>query len=862
MDVSPVDFCKSGGVDHRYLRLQTCVEQDAEIANEPYPKISCGDGKTFEFKFLGRTCFGTRLHEAILRDDIHRIAEVLEREPELLKERFTYVTYFKGNSQEGSGEAIHLAASRGHLEVLKFLVEKGASLEAMVTRNDRNHYDVLHAGVFAEGRGGSKDVIKYLLDAKAPMTANIDGHYPLHKAFQTGNKVGIALLREERHKRNLPDIEERTTPGSIATPLEFGINGGKMSEDALASVAPLTPMALHVFSGCFEGCIAHEPRCIPKWLERCRNRWPAHNLAKNVSVAELSKVLEEAPESGDALFRAITSTPRVIDEGWNPLPARVSFAPRTFFQKIYAPLNPRRTLLSFYEPESTWDYDPAHYKKPAWQSVLPTPGSADFRRPIRDVNFIVCNLSDIAGPELFLAIASAANWKNDESEALVIFENPIVRGLISFVWWQATCRIELLTLFYEFWGLALLIFDQYISAMSYWVSEDEANQRLLRGHGGGSQTDYKVNHDGQVLMQQDLKHCVDHVMVSFIGAWGMVIMLSEALSLGGFYLVGRPRSYFTANKLVPLLQGLLPIMLIVYPDCVWIGMSVVIYYWANLLKLCYFSENLAHVFLPITDLAYGLGPSLVLTVIAACAFLHALFKLKENQGIPPAVIIHESFTTLFTSELTSPDFEHPELMLRQNLFAYVCVLIFSLFFLNIFIGVISEAYAEAKENVVKRYQQDLAEVCTRYLLRCKCLRGLGFGMKLPDITAGIIILICFFCIAGAQAYAFKYNLVFENLGKIFSVFMGLSTLAAYHHPKCPWKAALDGYKKEKGDNFYLWVVYPQTAGDEMDAEYNAAIETMEHLKAKNHEIQRMMVSQASQLFEDGDDCITFNEESD
>ncbi|CAE8662578.1 unnamed protein product [Polarella glacialis] len=147
------------------------------------------------FRWNGRQCTGTDLHCAALEGDASAAQLALDSQPGTVKARFTYETVFMGRVQEGSGEAIHRAASRGHVALVKLLMAGGANLSTCVTRSGKTHYDVLHGAMFAEGRGSHLTMIQYLLGAKAEMSKNLDGRFPLHIAYTTGNIPVIRLLR-------------------------------------------------------------------------------------------------------------------------------------------------------------------------------------------------------------------------------------------------------------------------------------------------------------------------------------------------------------------------------------------------------------------------------------------------------------------------------------------------------------------------------------------------------------------------------------------------------------------------------------------------------------------------------------------
>ncbi|CAE7368512.1 mph1 [Symbiodinium sp. CCMP2592] len=88
-------------------------------------------------RWNSRPCRGNALHRAALENDLEGAQAALRKgSAALVKERFSYETEFRGQKQEGSGEAIHLAASRGNVELVKLLLAKNADLEAQVSRGE------------------------------------------------------------------------------------------------------------------------------------------------------------------------------------------------------------------------------------------------------------------------------------------------------------------------------------------------------------------------------------------------------------------------------------------------------------------------------------------------------------------------------------------------------------------------------------------------------------------------------------------------------------------------------------------------------------------------------------------------------
>ena len=121
-----------------------------------------------QFTWNSKHCTGNELHLATLKGDLEEVKRILKTSEELSKSRFTFMTVRTGgqvtmptskcisgllHSVHGSGQAIHLAASRGHLEILKELLAAKASLTDAITHDHKEHYDVLFAALL----GGHED---------------------------------------------------------------------------------------------------------------------------------------------------------------------------------------------------------------------------------------------------------------------------------------------------------------------------------------------------------------------------------------------------------------------------------------------------------------------------------------------------------------------------------------------------------------------------------------------------------------------------------------------------------------------------------------------------------------------------------
>eukprot|EP01068_Selenidium_serpulae_P018360 Selendium_serpulae@DN6451_c1_g2_i7.p1 len=83
------------------------------------------------------------------------------------------------------GDPLHYAAFAGHTAVVECLINSGADVGALTSKNNT----ALHCAAM----GGHLDTVKYLVErAHADVNArNIDGETPLHLAARGNNHLGI-----------------------------------------------------------------------------------------------------------------------------------------------------------------------------------------------------------------------------------------------------------------------------------------------------------------------------------------------------------------------------------------------------------------------------------------------------------------------------------------------------------------------------------------------------------------------------------------------------------------------------------------------------------------------------------------------
>lgn len=686
---------------------------------------SAGDA-TWHFYWNSKYCAGTEIHRYILDGKIQVVRCMLDNDPGALTTRFTYETEHKDTVQEGSGEPIHLAASRLRTkEMVELLVERRANLSACVTRGGLDHYDVLHAAVFAEGRGGSPEVVQALFDLGANQGPNRNEKWPLHLAFQTGAAEVIEQLRAKMQKDGLTD-EVIETFGE--TPLEVGLKFGRLSDVQLAKAAAMTPASLKVL-------MTSKPLCLSAFLKRCMSRGlTAVDLAQHVSVTDIVRVMAQSPEAAGALLDNLTGPPDCQAIGWNPLPNRMSLSKRSGLARLLrvgALLNPEETLTTFYIPQSQWTYDAKKFKTLAWQDHLFIDQS--WGAPILDVEVHMCHVPNLICAEFFLALPS-----NDDAQ-LAIFKNLVVRGAVSHVWWYGACRIDLMQATLSCWALSYLVFEMW-----YFRTRDQ----VMKSSG------------------------------DFIAARGIVELLHDVCQFCGYARTRSWYDYFTLCNVADLARSAIQAMLLYDVSNRNVIVFVVLVYWTRVLECFNSMKNIAKVLTPITRLLRSLLPAIFVTLVVFSAFTHVNCTLHPQKSFWRESV-WDTFSLLFTAELplTALDMDPIELAMT-----YASVFIFTVFILNIFIGVIGEQYSREKDLFSETFMAYRSDKCLTFLMR-----AMNLPIGLCSERVALVVLLATCLLIGTVQVVSVFDLYpVRHAALIFTVLQVILVLTSYQSPGATW----------------------------------------------------------------------------
>ncbi|CAK9060897.1 unnamed protein product, partial [Durusdinium trenchii] len=224
-------------------------------------------------------------------------------------------------------------------------------------------------------------------------------------------------------------------------------------------------------------------------------------------------------------------------------------------------------------------------------------------------------------------------------------------------------------------------------------------------------------------------------------------------------------------------------------------------YWCRLLDCFTSAEFIGLEILPIRQMAMGLLPALAVTCVAFCAFTHAFYLVNGGPKVESMVdIVFETFATLITAALP-PDISTGTGNQVKLILCILAVSFFTVFILNIFIGVMGELYVKEKQRAEHTFRMYRAGSCYQYLLRSRVLQ-----CNLMSADRGLLLMLVSGCVAlTVQILGFiNHEQRIPGTSIIFFVCQALILLGAYQSPDTPWvKGGRSGYQlwfcKEKSE---------------------------------------------------------------
>eukprot|EP00927_Polykrikos_kofoidii_P083608 TRINITY_DN860_c0_g2_i1.p1 TRINITY_DN860_c0_g2~~TRINITY_DN860_c0_g2_i1.p1 ORF type:complete len:941 (+),score=103.03 TRINITY_DN860_c0_g2_i1:313-2823(+) len=602
--------------------------------------------------------------------------------PDAIRSRFSYTTVFNGKEQEGSGEAIHLATSRGHVELVSWLMKRRADIQAEVTRGGLPHYGTLHAAVFAEGKKAKPEMVKFLLEHHVnPVKVNADGKTPLHLAYQTGSKGVIEIIQDwvvsSRQQSQSEAVKDGEEPEPEAeddwtdsiditdlqgkTPLEIGFHFGNLTRSELADLAPLSAKSLQIF-------LNFDPRCVPQFVKRAVAALkgdPAQLVADyKIDIAFIAELIRKSPDAAVKLLSTTTGPPRCENPGWHPVPLRA--CARAYMVAgegwlLRKLMNPPPDIFSFYVPDSVWAFDANTFGPPAWHSRLKPMSLFDV-----DIDVQVCHIPALMSVDVFAALV--------QRDHLPMFGSVVIKSLIDEAWWQGPWRYDCMQLLLNIWVLGLLT----ISITSF-----------------GNET-FRSN------------------AMDFAGARGTIDLFFEAVEWAGCLRMGKASEFYRAGNFRDALTVLPLIALLFTKEKAFLSMTVAIM-WARLLGFFRCAQNIAMVMLPIQRSAGCVVPALSVTLMLFLAILEAGYVYAADPDLN--VVLYSQFSVFIAGEFPDEPLADP----AAQVIMYAGVLVFTIYLLNIFISVISEAYRVELELVQLTFVRERCQGVLAFFLRASML---------------------------------------------------------------------------------------------------------------------------------------------
>ena len=519
-----------------------------------------------------------------------------------LDDRFGYTMRYHSKVQRCTGNAIHLAVSRGHLSTVQLLLERRASIDSMTQRDHEDHYDVIHAAVFREGRGGCTDMINYLCSQCANIeSVNANGHSCLHLAFQTGNVETIRVVQQACRMGHAVQNEQDADvnfdwPHRLQTPLERGIQFGKLSAQALAELAPINGSSLRTF-------IHYAPECIPMFMSCALEKQQSGGrvmqlMAQQLTSKELAQLVRDRPEVASTLLNILSATPETMgsgpagDEGWHPLPQRVSFASRNSGLRLLQYTNRR---LVFYESDSDWLFDADSREAPDWHRKII---SVKYP-PMLEASFSVCYVPNLISPAFFSALCSHAGGPAAES----VFGCKPIQAAVSFAFSNGPVLTDSLQFNAACWGLFLLVLET-ISRHELSVESDKRNFDVQMNEGVFGPSFLAEDQRCNIHLNEGLglPRLCSGVVADWIIAKGIVDLVLEAFQLYGCAATFQVSSYFTADNLWDLIRSILPLALVVGYQNRLLHLLIVLIYWMRLWEGLVLYEGFGPALLPFQQL--------------------------------------------------------------------------------------------------------------------------------------------------------------------------------------------------------------------------------------------------------------------
>eukprot|EP00927_Polykrikos_kofoidii_P046168 TRINITY_DN40368_c0_g1_i1.p1 TRINITY_DN40368_c0_g1~~TRINITY_DN40368_c0_g1_i1.p1 ORF type:complete len:911 (-),score=110.67 TRINITY_DN40368_c0_g1_i1:418-3150(-) len=434
---------------HSRLNQETLTEQNMrEIldfleAEDSHKVLS----EPFTFFYKKRKCQGSALHAAVLCQSGLPIVEKLLSLRANVEEECTYTSFDK----DASAMPIHLAVQSGSVEIMRALVNAGASLDARSRRENWPHFCPLHEAAFFQQLA----LAQFLLEENASVnTQNLEGMTPLHVAAKIGCVEVADILMRHGADSDMKDFSDRT---ALKVAVESGVFPhrrlhllAKWSLRDIMIVADHCPSAAAEFMkdiNCSHGQVAQSPQIV-ELLEQHEALTAEHWI----------HLMTVAPEAGVHFLEILTVEPDEDSVYYHPLPTQACVS----------------TLRCEYRADKTWMCDTevgvdGSQRWPEWHERIAPRSSQSKRRRRRSVlNELGSSIIDVdTSPDLVpvhirqLRLPGMINARVlhalSDTTHLDVFKTEATQTVLKFTWDNFVGRCYMAQFVHRLLELAVLI---------------------------------------------------------------------------------------------------------------------------------------------------------------------------------------------------------------------------------------------------------------------------------------------------------------------------------------------------------------------------------------------------------------------
>jgi len=683
--------------EDRLIKVRLCLTED-NLGFDIDECLPCA----LQQKYKNRDVTGTLLHYSIDNDpDGDDVQTVLEAGANVN----TWMT-FTAFGGEARVMPIHLAAARGHVDIIKALVYATADVDAKSQHTGLPHFCPIHDSAFAR----RAEATFCLLQLRAnPNAENISGKCPLHIVAELGDVNIAKILINAR-----ADLKHRLPNGQKATPLDLAVRNRHFPCDKLHLLAPFCHPDYEddFFESILGICSINAPaaKVLVSTLSNDSSDDDREVAAMRTRIVEAVRVgrhgegpspvyrmiqlMRLSPDVAASVMNLFLLSPKVVAEAYHPLPRAANLVARSMLC-----INVKVHMNTMYSPACEWTYDTSQVENqyPSWHDRLaPRPRCDEYDHEVRTRVLMLPNLLDV---RLFQALNAAGDHH--------IFTTIPVQALIECCW-SRTKPVMTVNIFVEV--VVVLILASWAV-----VGLDAFPLTAARGHDA-------------------------HAPVVATSLWGWSAMEASASLLWavalceGSTLCHRaimhvcwgfpPRNFLKGRHFAEAIVAGLPVAFLSACGTGHMKMTkgffcmLMLSRWLNLLMHLRVVNGLGSEILPVV---YALTPMLRFFGFAwmiYAAFFFTFLAIRSSEDIETvsealyfATFTMDSDAFSVLRQLNGQDHEVTQMLLGSM------VLAFTVFILNLMIAIFNNVYNEKVDNAAWLFQRERAIVCEQCLLQ-------------------------------------------------------------------------------------------------------------------------------------------------